>query len=178
MSESNVVNVALSITTLDQTLASVMEPRTSTPLARLRAMRELADAGIPTYVMVAPIIPGLTDSEIPSILKAASEAGAVAASYVMLRLPQTVRPIFLEWLGQAQPDHKDRVISRIRATRDGQLSDSQFGQRMCGTGEMAEQIRNTFKVFARKYGLHQKQQPLNTSDFSKPQQDTAQLRLF
>ncbi len=178
MASMNVVSVALSITTLDQSLARVMEPRTSAPEARLRAIRELSAAGVPAHAMVAPIIPGLNDSEVPSILRAAADAGAKSAAYIMLRLPLTVRPVFLEWLERTQPQRADRVISRIRGVRGGQLSDSRFGSRMRGEGELAEQIRQTFKVFAKKYGLDRKTSPLDTSQFRPPRSPDGQLRLF
>ena len=178
MSSWNLVNVGVSITTLDKSLATVMEPRTSTPRARLRAIRELHEAGIPTHVMVAPIIPGLNDSEIASILKEAKEAGADSAGYVLLRLPLSVRPVFLEWLERTQPTRSERVMSRIRATRHGNLSDSQFGQRMRGTGEIAQQIAQIMKVFSRKYGLDKKSISLETKHFRRPTPTSGQLRLF
>ena len=103
--------------------------------------------------MVAPVIPGLNDSEIPAILREAKEAGASSAAMILLRLPLTVEPVFLEWLERTQPLKKDRVLSRIRSTRGGQLSDSRFGRRMHGEGEIAKQIRRTFDVFCRKLGL-------------------------
>jgi DNA repair photolyase len=155
-----------------------MEPRTSSPQARLRAVSELSDAGVPAKVMVAPVIPGLNDSEIPAILQAAQEHGAVAASYTLLRLPLTVKPVFLEWLQRSQPSKKDRVESRIRSTRAGGLNNSEFGTRMKGTGEIADQIQQTFQLFARRYGLDQKQPALDCSNFERPKPTTGQLRLF
>ncbi|MEO7403644.1 MAG: PA0069 family radical SAM protein, partial [Burkholderiales bacterium] len=128
------VRVSLSITTLDAKLARVMEPRTSSPDARLRAIRELTQAGIPTNVMTAPIIPGLNDSEIPALLTAAREAGATSAGYVLLKLSSTVRPVFLDWLERNLPDKSERVQSHIRSTHGGKLNDSQFGRRQVGTG--------------------------------------------
>ncbi len=127
MAADRTVSVALSITTLDAELARVMEPRTSTPAARLRAVRQLADAGVPVRVMVAPIIPGLNDFEMPAVLQAASEAGAQGAGYTLLRLPLAVRPIFVEWLERSQPLKAAKVQSLIRATRGGKLNSSQFG---------------------------------------------------
>lgn len=178
MASHRLVRVTLSITSLDQGLTRVMEPRTSSPAARLRTISELVGAGIPTSVMVAPVIPGLNDSEIPAVLNAAGESGALSASYILLRLPLTVRPVFLEWLGRTQPEKKGRIESRIRTTRDGQLNDSQFRSRMRGTGEFAEQIEQTFQVFARRFGLDQKLPPLDVSQFRRPQPSSGQRSLF
>ena len=178
MAQLNLISVALSVTSLDQKLTRAMEPRTSCPEARLRAIRDLTEAGIPTHVMVAPVIPGLNDSEIPAILKAAREAGAVSAGYVLLRLPLTVKPIFLEWLGQARPQQKERIESRIRQTRGGDLYRSDFGTRMKGEGEIADQIRQTFELFARKNNLTTKHRSLDVSLFRKPLPKSGQRRLF
>lgn len=178
MASLGIVSVALSITSLDQSLTRVMEPRTSSPAARLRAVSELAAAGIPASVMVAPVIPGLNDSEIPAILQAANEDGAASAGYILLRLPLTVRPVFLEWLERTQPTKKDRIESLIRATRGGDLNNSEFGTRMRGTGEIADQIAQTFRVFARRFGLDKKPAPLDVSQFRRPQPSSGQLRLF
>ncbi len=178
MGEQRLVSVFVSVTTLDAELARAMEPRTSIPSARLRAISMLARAGVPVGAMTAPVIPGLNDSELPALLKAASEAGARTASYVMLRLPLTVEPVFLEWLERTQPLRRDRVESRIRQTRDGQLSQSQFGQRMRGTGEIAEQIRSVFRLFARKYDLDGRLPPLDCDSFRRPTGGVTQLKLF
>jgi DNA repair photolyase len=178
MAAKRLVTVCVSVTTLDSALARTMEPRTSIPKARLRAISELAKAGIPTKVLVAPIIPGLNDNELPAILQAAKEAGAHGAGYVLLRLPLTVEPVFLEWLQRTQPDHKDRVLNRIRQCREGSLSDSKFGSRMRGSGEIAEQIKHMFQLFSRKYGLDQPLPELNCELFTPPRLDACQLRLF
>jgi DNA repair photolyase len=178
MAADRTVSVALSITTLDAELARTMEPRTSAPAARLRAVRQLADAGVPVRVMVAPIIPGLNDFEIPAVLEAASQAGAQGAGYTLLRLPWAVRPVFIDWLQRTQPLKAEKVQSLIRATRDGQLNDSQFGSRMRGQGLMAEQIKQTFQVFARRYGLDGPKAPLETGHFRPPRLTAGQLRLF
>jgi DNA repair photolyase len=174
----NLAMVAISITTLDAGLARTMEPRTSPPAARLRAIRELSAAGVPTRVMVAPIVPGLTDTETPSIIKAAAEAGARAAGYVLLRLPLAVNPVFLDWLRRTQPTKADRVESLIRSTRDGGLNDATFGRRMRGTGAIADQIQQTFAVFTRKLGLDRKGTPLDTTQFQPPRASSGQMRLF
>ncbi len=178
MTRFRTVHVSLSITTLDAGLARAMEPRTSAPSARLRAVRELCAAGIPTGVMVAPIIPGLNDSEIPAILRAAADAGAESAGYVLLRLPGAVRPIFLDWLARAVPTKADRVIGHIRSTRRGKLSESEFGARMRGTGELAAGVERTFRVFARRYGLNRRGHAFDTSAFRPPRIASGQLRLF
>jgi DNA repair photolyase len=172
------VNVGISLTTLDPALAQVMEPRTSTPAARLRTISELADAGVPVKVMVAPVIPGLNESELPAILDEARRAGAIAASYLLLRLPLTVEPVFFEWLERALPEKRKRVEGLIRQTRDGELNCSEFGRRMRGTGSMANQIANVFAVFTRKVGLRENLPPLDTTLFRPPTSPTGQKFLF
>ncbi len=178
MAQQNLIHAYLSITTLDSVLAREMEPRTSIPAARLRAIETLADAGVPVGVMVAPVIPGLNDSEIPAILKAASAAGAGTSGYVLLRLPLTVQPVFTEWIQRVRPDHAERVLGRVRETRGGAINDSAFGQRMTGTGQIADQIRKLYKLFQKQSGLDQPLTPFNCNDFQVPQPDTGQLRLF
>ena len=178
MAASRLVGVALSLTTLDARLARTMEPRTSSPEARLRAIRELSAAGVSTRVMVAPVIPGLNDHEIPGILAADAEAGAQKAGYVLLRLPLTVAPVFVEWLERTQALSQSRIESLIRNTRDGRMSSSEFGNRMRGTGQIADQIRQTFRVFAKKHGLDQPPMPLNVTQFVPPVASSGQLRLF
>ncbi len=172
------VSVAISVTTLDPELAATMEPRTSVPAARLRAIRELSAAGIPTQVMVAPVIPGLNDHELASVLSAAYDAGARRAGYVLLRLPLTVAPVFLEWLERTQPLRAERVRERIRATREGELNQAQFGARMRGTGVLAAQIQQSFQIFAKKIGFEKPAAPLDSSHFRPPRSPDGQLRLF
>jgi DNA repair photolyase len=172
------VRIGISITTLDPKLARTMEPRTSSPAARLRTIRELTAAGIPTQLMLAPIIPGLNDSEIPAILQAAREAGAEAAGYVLLKLPQSVRDIFLDWLQRSYPDRASRVESLIRSTRDGRLHDSQFGRRQVGTGHIAELIADTFSLWHKRLGYRDELAPLNRDAFFPPAPTSGQLRLF
>ncbi|MBV9125374.1 MAG: PA0069 family radical SAM protein, partial [Planctomycetes bacterium] len=153
LAAAGLVHVNLSLATLDADLARTMEPRTSTPAARLRAVQALAQAGVPVRVLMAPLIPGLNDSEIPAVLQAAREVGARAAAYTMLRLPLTVAPVFLEWLKRTQPARAARIEGRIRSVREGKLNDPDFGSRMRGTGELAEQIAQLFRLFAKKHGL-------------------------
>ena len=178
MAERRTAKVMLSVTTLDAELARTLEPRTSSPEARMRTIRELSAAGVETGVMIGPVIPGLNDSEIPAILAAAKEAGAVVAQYVLLRLPLTVRPVFTDWLAKALPSKKDKIESLIRQCRDGKLNDSQFGSRRRGEGQIAEQIAQTFRVFAKKYRLDEVRPPLETRYFKPPVPSSGQLRLF
>jgi DNA repair photolyase len=172
------VRVFVSVTTLDHELARALEPRTSPPEKKLDAIRALAAAGVPVGVMVAPIIPGLTDNEVPAILGAAAQAGAKGAGYVLLRLPFAVRPIFEDWLARNRPQQYDRVISRIRTTRGGGMYQTQWGVRQTGTGEYAEQIASTFTVFKKKQGLDGELPPLDYSLFSPPRTSGGQMRLF
>ena len=168
--------VYVSVTTLDSDLAGQLEPRASRPAARLRAIRELSAAGIPVGVMVAPIIPGLTDHETPSILAAAAEAGARDAGYVIVRLPHAVKEIFQQWLADHAPGKSARVLDRIRQMRDGALNVSEWGTRMKGEGIFADQIRDLFAVAARRAGLNQERTSLSTAAFRRPGEE--QLNLF
>jgi DNA repair photolyase len=178
MSQHRLIHVAISVTTLSPQLARDMEPRTSTPVARLRAIQMLADAGVPVQLMVAPIIPGLNDSEIPAILQAGRQAGALVAGYQVLRLPLSVLPVFEQWLRRTQPLKAEAVLGKIRSTRDGQLSDSTFGRRMSGQGVYAQQIKSTFEVFRRKLGYHEQLPARDASQFCPPQPKSGQLMLF
>ena len=178
MAAHSLVHANVSITSLDAKLARTMEPRTATPRARLRAVRELSAAGVPVRVLIAPIIPGLNDSEIPAILEAAKEAGASGAGTIMLRLPWTVAPVFLEWLERTHPEKKDRVEGRIRAMRGGKLNDPRFEERMTGSGEMAEQIRAMFHLFAARYGLDGELPPYDCNQFRPPRTAAGQAWLF
>lgn len=168
----------VSITTLDAELCRVLEPRTSPPAQRLDAIRQLSAAGVPVRVMVAPVIPGLNDAEIPAILQAAAAAGARGASYVLLRLPFAVKVIFLEWLDRHRPNLRQRVEAFIRSTRGGELSSPNFGERMRGTGEYAQQIAQTMAVFGRKYGLDPGLPAFNYDLFRPPLSASGQQRLF
>ena len=178
LAADDLVHVFVSVTTLEAELAREMEPRTSIPAARLRAIEMLAEAGIPVGVLIAPVIPGLNDSEIPAVLKAAKNAGAATASYTLLRLPLTVEPVFREWLERTQALKAERVLSRIQRTRGGKLSSSTWSERMSGTGETAEQIRKIFRLFRTRYGMDRKQPPHNCSLFRPPVPKSGQLRLF
>ena len=178
MATHHVVHVAVSVTTLDAALARSLEPRTSTPAARLRAVRALAEAGVPVRVLIAPVIPGLNDSEVPAILAAAREAGAGSAGYTLLRLPLTVAPVFREWLERERPTTAGRVEGRIRDARAGKLNNAEFGERMRGTGEMARQIASLFRLFASRFGLDGPLPPYDCDQFRPPLPRSGQLRLF
>jgi DNA repair photolyase len=176
------VSVCISLTSLDGDLAKVLEPRASTPTRRLAAIRELSAAGIPVRVLTAPIIPGLTDHEIPALLEAAAEAGAISASYTLLRLPHAVAPLFEEWLERHAPGHKEKVLGRIRELRGGKLYDSRWGTRMKGDGPLATQLKALFEVSKRKAGFENKHAvgmapigELSTASFRVP---SDQLSLF
>ncbi|MDB5351508.1 MAG: Radical superfamily protein [Planctomycetota bacterium] len=178
MARERLVDVHISLTTLDAELARSMEPRTSTPRARLRAVETLAKSGIPVGVLVAPVIPGLTDVEIPGILAAAKEAGASSAGYTLLRLPLAVAPVFTEWLERTMPDRSERVLGRVRDSRGGKLNVSEFGTRMIGTGEMAKQIGALFRLFAKKLGLDRGLPDLDSTQFRPPMPKSGQLRFW
>lgn len=169
------IAVHLSVTTLDAELGGAMEPRASRPEARLRAMRELSAAGIPVGVMVAPVIPGLTDHEMPAILAAAAAAGATRAGYVLLRLPHAVKDVFLRWLDDHEPAKKARIVDRLRALRGGKLYDSAWNERGTGRGIFAGQLKQVFDVNCRRVGLNTEQFNLTTEYFRKPGE---QLTLF
>jgi DNA repair photolyase len=168
LARHDAAGVFLSITTLDEGLARVLEPRTSRPEARLAAIRALTAAGIPTGVMVAPVIPGLTEHELPSILEAAASAGARQAGYVLLRLPGPVAGLFEDWLDRHRPEAKEKVLGRIRAMRSGRLNDARFGVRMRGEGPAADLIRKLFHVTSRQLGLNRSPWPVSTAAFRRP----------
>jgi len=161
-----VVNV--SVTTLDADLAGKLEPRAARPEHRLRAIRLLADAGVPVSVLVAPVVPGLTDHEMPAILDAAAAAGARRAGYIILRLPHAVKDVFLHWLETHAPGRKNRVLARIRELRGGRLNDASFGARLRGEGIFAEQIKQLFTITARRAGLNRAEINLSAAHFRRP----------
>jgi DNA repair photolyase len=160
--------VAISLTTLDDDLRRVMEPRTSRPARRLAAIEALAGAGIPVGVLTAPVIPGLTDHELPALISAAAGAGAAFAAYVPVRLPHAVRPLFEEWLEHHFPDRKEKVLNRIRSMRGGKLNDPHFGSRMKGEGIFADHIAQIFSISCRRAGIEEGRFPkLSTSAFRR-----------
>jgi DNA repair photolyase len=161
--------VAVSLTTLDDGLRRRMEPRTSRPVRRLAAMERLAGAGIPVGVMTAPVIPGLTDHELPNLLSAAADAGATFAGYVPVRLPYAVAPLFEDWLERHYPERKEKVLNRIRQVRGGKLNDARFGSRMRGEGVYAEHIRRLFELGCRRARMQPGRFPkLSTAAFRRP----------
>jgi DNA repair photolyase len=172
------VKVAVSVTTLDATLARKMEPRASTPAKRLAALTLLAREGIPAVAMVAPIIPALNDSEIEQILKAVAAAGVKEAGYVLLRLPLEVRDIFVDWLQSEYPDRAARVLSLVRQTRDGRENDSTFDRRLTGTGPYAWTIGRRFEMACARLGLNRQRVKLALDRFTPPPQPGEQLRLL
>jgi DNA repair photolyase len=162
------VHVNLSINSLDAELARRLEPRASSPRQRLAAIETLAKAGVPVGVLVAPVIPALTDHEVPSVLAAAKAAGACWAGTEVLRLPLTVAPIFQQWLERTVPDKKDKILGRIRAIRGGKLNDPRFGSRMRGEGIFADQISRMFHIACRKAGLPEDAPEMSTAFFRRP----------
>ncbi|MDZ4700848.1 MAG: PA0069 family radical SAM protein [Rhodothermales bacterium] len=173
----NLVHVAMSITSLKPDIIQAMEPRTSRPAARLRAVEQLAARGIPVAVMVGPVVPGLTDEELPAIIEAAAAAGATRAYYVMLRLPGPVRELFLSWLERAYPDRKQRVINRLTDLRGESLTDGRFGVRMRGEGHWADVVNRLYRMTCRRLNLNQPGSSLATEHFRRPATD-GQLSLF
>ena len=178
MAKRNLVKVALSVTTLDPDLARVMEPRAAAPRRRLDALRDLTAAGVPTSVMVAPVIPALNDSEIERILDAASAVGVKDAGYVLLRLPLEVRDLFREWLMANFPDRYRHVFHLIRETRGGKDYDSGFGKRMTGDGPIAWMIGRRFELACAKLGFNKSRTRLTTDHFDPPRRGSEQLSLF
>jgi DNA repair photolyase len=160
--------VMLSVTSLEPELQRAMEPRTSSPARRLAAIETLARAGVPVGVMVAPVVPGLTDHEIPAIVRAAADAGATGAAFIPLRLPWGVAELFEEWLRSRFPDRAERVLARVREIRGGRLNDARFGARMRGEGVYAESLRALFRGATARAGLDGDWPPLSTAAFRRP----------
>jgi DNA repair photolyase len=167
--------VFVSITTLDGDLAGFMEPRATRPAGRLAAIETLRQAGVPVGVMVAPVIPGLTDHEIPSVVAAAAQAGARFAGFTMLRLPFAIKDLFESWLARNYPDKKEKVLSRIRSVRGGKLNDGRFGSRMRGEGIIAEAIADVFKLACRKAGIQGRSPKLSIASFRRPAGEQREL---
>ena len=170
------VAVSLSITTLDGELARRMEPRASHPRERLRAVEKLAAAGVPVSVSVAPVVPGLTDHEIPAILEAAAAAGARSANFILLRLPGAVAGLFDDWLRRHFPDRREKVLNRVRSLRGGELNDARFGHRMRGEGVFAEQIKALFDTARRRHGLDRRSHDLSAAHFRRPGEQLGAVR--
>jgi DNA repair photolyase len=176
LARHNAAVVFISLTTLNPGLRKVMEPRTAPPAARLATIAKLAQAGVPVGVLIAPVIPGLTDHEIPSLVQAAVEAGARFAGYVPLRLPHAVAPLFEQWLENHFPNKKEKVLNRLRALRGGKLYEPEFGKRMRGEGIFAEQMDQLFDVACRKAGIAENEINLSTAAFRRS--GASQLPLF
>jgi DNA repair photolyase len=176
LARHNAAAVNVSITTLDPTLTPRLEPRAALPAHRLAAVRELSEAGVPVNVMIAPVIPAITDEEIPAIVHAAAEAGAVSAAFLPVRLPWAVAPMFENWLTRHFPERKEKVLNRIRDMRGGRLNDPDFGSRMRGQGVFAKQLERIFEVACRRAGLPKRHVELSTAAFRVPPGN--QLTLF
>jgi DNA repair photolyase len=184
MAERGQVMAAITITTLDADIARTLEPRAATPARRLRTIRTLADAGVPVGVSIAPIIPFVTEPDMERVLEACAQAGATSASYIVLRLPWEVAPLFKDWLAAHFPDRADRVMSRVRDMRGGKDYDSSFATRMKGEGLWADMMKQRFANATRRLGLNARQRGiLDMSLFQRmepqrPRADDAQLDLF
>lgn len=178
MAAKGLAKVAISITSLDRRLSRAMEPRAATPALRLKAVRQLAEAGIPVSVMVAPVIPALNDHEIERILDAAKAAGAEEAGYILLRLPREVSPLFRDWLLNHYPDRYRHVMNLLRAMRGGKDYDSGFGKRLRGDGPYAWQIGRRFEITCKRLGLNETRRSLDLSQFTAPKEASRQLSLF
>lgn len=178
MAAEGLVHVGLSVTTLDDDTSRKMEPRVPRPARRLKTMERLAAAGIPVRVMMAPVVPSITDHEMEHILEASRDAGAVAASWIMLRLPREVSPLFREWLEAHYPDRAARVMARVREMHGGQDYDAQWGKRMRGEGFYAEIIAQRFEVARKRFGLKKTLPELRTDLFEVPLAKGDQLALF
>lgn len=174
----NLVGVGISVTSLDPALSRLLEPRAATPAKRLDALGRLADAGVPTHVGVAPVIPAITDEYLEAILEAAGQRGVQSASWIFLRLPHEVAPLFREWLDAHFPDRAGKVMSIIQSVRGGRDNDPRFGSRMKPQGVWAELYRRRFRIACRRYGIDRSREiPLDCSQFRKPDR-TGQMSLF
>lgn len=178
LAQENLVQVTLSITSLDADLLKKLEPRTSPPKLRLKAVKELSEAGVPVGVNIAPVIPGLTDHEVPNILREAAEAGASSAGYTIVRLPLSVGPLFQEWLQTHKPESANKILHSIQDLRKGRLNDANFGSRMVGKGPRAGVIRDLFDIFSKQYGLNGREHPLSVDRFLRPSEPSDQLSFF
>jgi DNA repair photolyase len=178
MAARGLASVAVSLTTLDHGLARRMEPRATAPRRRLQTIATLSEAGIPVTVLVAPVIPFINDAELETILEAAREAGAVAAGYIILRLPHELKALFNDWLEAHYPERAERVRNRIRDLRGGKENDPRFGSRMTGTGTYATLIAKRFDLACRRLGLSEGRPGLDTTRFQPPRADQPQLDLF
>lgn len=178
LAKLNLVTVAISITTLDPKIARAMEPCAPTPNRRMEALRKLSESGVPTMVMVAPIVPSLTDHEMEAILEMAAKARVRRAGYVILRMPLEIKDLIREWLEENTPDRAKRVISLLQSMRGGKDYDAQWGKRMRGEGAYADMLSSRFNLTVKKLGLNSSMQPLDLSQFKPSQKNEHQLQLF
>jgi DNA repair photolyase len=178
MARENLVRVQLSVATLDREIARTLEPRASTPARRIEALRTLAQAGVPTGVIVAPLIPALTDTTLEAVLEAAATAGVRHAAFTVLRLPLEVSDLFKEWLREFAPLRAERVMSLVRQMRGGADYQSDFSTRMSGTGIYARLLRQRFDLACRRLGLDHERETLDATRFRVPQAASAQGSLF
>lgn len=176
MSRLNLVTVMITITSLNRELVHKMEPRSSSPEKRLNTIKTLAENNIPVGVNIAPVIPGLTDDEIPNILKESANSGALFASYALLRLPYSVKDLFIDWLLREFPDSSNKVLNRIKETRGGKLNENEFGKRFTGEGILANTISNLFQLSCKKYGLNEERIKLSIEKFQSA--GNRQLEIF
>jgi DNA repair photolyase len=178
LSKHHAASAYLSITTLDAKLARKMEPRTSSPERRLEAVAALAAAGVPTGVLVAPVVPGITDHELPRIIEAAANAGAKSAGYVILRLPYGLKELFEGWLDAHEPEKKEKVLSRLRSLSGGKLYNPEWSKRQRGSGAFAEQVAQMFRVACARHHLNEERITLSTDAFRRPPRAGDQGNLF
>jgi len=179
MAKANLVQIFLSVTTLEHTLARIMEPRASAPRRRLQTIKTLSEAGIPTGVMFAPVIPFINDAALERVLEQASVAGSRTAAYVMLRLPHEIKQLFKEWLALHEPLKAERVMNTLRDIRGGKENDPDFHSRMRGSGEYASLIAQRFRLACKRFGLNQqKRRELDVNQFCPPLPESGQQRLF
>jgi DNA repair photolyase len=178
LAEMNLVRVMISITTLDESLRRVLEPRTASVNQKLKTIQSLSEAAIPVGVMMAPVIPSLTNHEILPLAKKVSEAGASSLGYTMLRLNGPLAELFENWLKENYPDRADRILNQVKAVHGGQLADSRFGSRMRGEGEIAEVIIKQFQIAKNKYFAKRGLPELNLSLFRRPDKVGDQLTLL
>ena len=178
MAQRGLARVGISVTTLDATLCRRMEPRAPAPERRLQMIERLSGAGIPVRIMASPMVPALTDPELEAILAAGKAAGARTASWIMLRLPQEVSPLWQEWLATHYPDRAGRVMSKLREMHGGKDYDARWGHRMRGTGPYAEMVAHRFKLAVKRLGLRTEAPPMRTDLFRPPRAPSDQLSLF
>ncbi len=178
LAADGLVRVGISVTTLDTRLSRLMEPRVPAPARRLKVIERLSRAGVPVRLMVSPVVPALTDPELEAILSAGRSAGATSASWIMLRLPREVSPLWQDWLAEHYPDRADRIMARVREMHGGADYDARWGHRMRGEGAYAEMVAQRFKLASRRLGLHHKQPELRCDLFRVPARAGGQLTLL